>query len=63
MGHNVDFVQILLENIIVLAGIGVVEFSFATYIAQQYLSGDPNYVKRIIIQKLMNLFLMPARMW
>jgi len=53
--YNLDFKELLISNLIILAGIGVVEFSFATWIATNYISGDPNYVRRVILESLRTL--------
>jgi len=48
-GH---FNEYLKDNVILILAIGFVEFIFATYVAVQFQSGDPNFVKRRLIQKL-----------
>jgi len=47
-----DYKSIFYENLILLAGIAVVEFVFATFIATKYISGDPNYVRRSVLRSL-----------
>lgn len=50
--YKINWKKLLIINIIVLIVIGIVEFSFLTFIAQNYKSFDPNYVKYQIIENL-----------
>lgn len=50
--YKINWKKLLITNIIILIVIGIVEFSFLTFIAQNYKSFDPNYVKYQIIENL-----------
>jgi hypothetical protein len=53
--YGYNFKDILIQNLIILAGVALVEFVFITYIAPQYISGDPNYTRRTILKSLKKL--------
>lgn len=50
--YNLDYKELVTRNLIILGIIALVEFVFVTYIAKQFISADPNYVKRIIAKTL-----------
>jgi hypothetical protein len=47
--YYLDFTSIVQKNLLILGAIGITEFIFATYIATHYITADPNYVRRLII--------------
>ena len=49
---KLNYKKLIITNLIVLLCIGVVEFSFLTFIAQNYISFDPNYVKYLLVENL-----------
>lgn len=49
---KVNYKKLIITNLIILLCIGIVEFSFLTFIAQNYISFDPNYVKYLLVENL-----------
>jgi len=49
---KLNYKKLIITNLIVLLCIGIVEFSFLTFIAQNYISFDPNYVKYLLVENL-----------
>ena len=50
-----SFFEILEENIIVLVFVGITEFLFLTYFAQNYITIDANFVKEKMINTLLKI--------
>ena len=50
--NNIDFTDAIYHNLVLLACIGVTEYIFLAYIAQYYISADPNVVARAVISML-----------
>jgi hypothetical protein len=44
--YNFNFIHLLKENLIILCFVALTEFSFLTFFAQNYLSIDPNIIRR-----------------
>ena len=44
--YKFDFIHLLKENLIILCFVALTEFTFLTYYAQNYLSIDPNIIRR-----------------
>jgi glucan phosphoethanolaminetransferase (alkaline phosphatase superfamily) len=53
--YKLNWTRILVTNIILLSVVAVIEFLFLTFIAQNYKSFDPNYVKYIIVGQLQKI--------
>ena len=49
---DLDWTNILIKNLIILCCVAVTEFFFLTFIAAQYISFDPNFVKLVVVNKL-----------
>lgn len=49
-----SFGELLKENLIIVFFVLCTELIFATFIAKNYLAADPNYVKLVIINALIN---------
>jgi len=52
---NFSFGKILKENLIIICFVGLTEFMFLTYLGSKYISADPNFVKKTLINKLMQI--------
>ncbi len=50
--YNLNFVEILSQNLILLCGIALVEFLFLRFVIAKYISADPNVVKKQILLEL-----------
>ena len=50
--YNLNFPFILSQNLILLCGIGLVEFVFLKFIAGNYISANPNIVKKKILETI-----------
>jgi len=53
-GGNIDYVEILLENIIILIFVGIIEFLFFRNIASHYIPVKPSYMTDVIKQNIDN---------
>jgi glucan phosphoethanolaminetransferase (alkaline phosphatase superfamily) len=53
--YRLDWKKILVTNIILLFVVACVEFVFLTFIAQNYKSFDPNYVRYVILGELQKI--------
>lgn len=53
--YRLDWKKILVTNIILLSVVACVEFLFITFIAQNYKSFDPNYVRYVILDELQKI--------
>lgn len=49
---KVPIVELLKDNFIILIFVGLTEFTFLTYFAQNYITIDANYVKEKILESL-----------
>jgi hypothetical protein len=50
--YELDFIEIITQNIVLLCGIGLVEFLFLRLVIANYISANPNIVKRRVLQLL-----------
>ena len=50
--YNLPFIHLLKENLIVLFFAGLIYFSYITFFAQNYMSIDPNIIKRKLIETI-----------
>lgn len=50
--NKIDFSDAIYHNLVLLACIGVTEYLFLTYIAQNYISADPHVLARTVISML-----------
>lgn len=48
--YNFDIMDILSKNLVLLSGIALVEFIFLTYIAANFISADPNVVRKKVLE-------------
>jgi hypothetical protein len=53
--YNFGFSHLIKENLIILLFVAIVEFSYFTFIAQYYLSIDPNIIKRRLFTSVNNI--------
>lgn len=51
--HNLNFYKILGNNVIILLGIALIEYIFATHIVTRYIYIDSNFVKKTVIDVLL----------
>jgi len=49
---KLDWKRLLATNLVILFVVALVEFLFLTFVAQNYISFDPNYVKYIVLDNL-----------
>ena len=50
--YKLDFMSILRSNLIILTGVALTEYVFVTYILQQFVSADPNFVRYKVIDTI-----------
>ena len=50
--YNLNFIEIFSQNLILLCGIALVEFLFLRLVISNYISADPNVVKKQILTVL-----------
>lgn len=50
--YDMDFGSLLKSNLIILAGVAMTEYVFLTYIGQNFISADPNFVRYKILSVL-----------
>ena len=50
--YNLSFQTLVVKNLILLVGIAIVEIGFINLVAKQYISINPNQIKKAIIQSL-----------
>lgn len=49
---KLNFFELLKTNLIILFFVGITEYIFLTYISQNFISVDPNYIKYLILSKI-----------
>ena len=49
---NVHMTEIAIKVFIILIFVGLTEFAFLTYLGRYYKSGDPNFVKKTVVEVL-----------
>ena len=49
---NVHMTEIVTKVFIILIFVGLTEFAFLTYLGRYYKSGDPNFVKKTVVEVL-----------
>jgi hypothetical protein len=50
--YNLNFKEMIIENLILVTGIGITEFLFLNLVARQFIAADNNF----IIKKILTLF-------
>jgi hypothetical protein len=50
--YNIPLYDILIHNIIILVFVALTEYCFLTFIAQNYITADPNFVKLAVVKEL-----------
>lgn len=58
--YNISFYSIIIPNLIILFLVAVTEFCFLTFIAANYISFDPNYIRYRILNVLKEFSKPPA---
>ena len=52
--YGLDMTDLLITNGILLVVVGITYFTFVTFVIKNYRSTDPNFVKRAIVQTLLD---------
>lgn len=50
--YDLDFTELIIQNLILLCGIGLTEFVFLKYIIANFISANPNIVKKKVLEML-----------
>ena len=53
--NNVPFKKILIENIIIFIGVGIVEFAFFKYIILKYIPVKPSFMMDYMVRKIQSV--------
>ena len=53
--YNFNVKELFIQNAIIILFVGLTEYCFLTYLASNFKSGDPNFVKRILVQSLQEI--------
>lgn len=53
--YGTDVKELIISSSIVIAAVAVVEFSFLTFLVKNYILADRNYVKKVVIDKLIKI--------
>jgi hypothetical protein len=48
--YDIDFNELLIQNLILLCGIGLVEFLFLTFVISKYVAANPNLIIKKVLQ-------------
>lgn len=52
--YNVDFLTLFVRNLILLAGVALTEFVFLRYVATDFISANPNVIKKTVVEVIMD---------
>lgn len=50
-----DLLELIKNNLIILVFVGITEYAFLNFFAKNYISADPNFVKRTVLNKLASI--------
>jgi len=50
--YDLDFTELIIQNLILLCGIGLTEFIFLKFIIANFISANPNIVKKKVLEML-----------
>jgi ABC-type siderophore export system fused ATPase/permease subunit len=50
--YGFDIKELLINNLIVLVFVAITEFVFLTYVGAKYITADPNFVKKTLIESV-----------